>query len=103
MNPGRACNSLNVGIVVGYSYNAAGRISGITVTQPGSAPVTLLSNVTYDFLGNATGWTWGNGTTAVRAFDLDSRISTINSAGASLRVRGQAHQHGRATRLRQRG
>lgn len=72
------------GIVVGYSYNAAGRISGITVIQPGGGLVTLLSNVTYDFLGNVTGWTWGNGTTAVRAFDLDSRISTINSAGATV-------------------
>jgi hypothetical protein len=29
---------------------------------------TLLSGVIYDSFGPATGWTWGNGTTASRVF-----------------------------------
>jgi RHS repeat-associated protein len=62
---------------VGFSY-ANGRPSGVTVN--GS---TLLSNVLYAPFGPTRGWTWGNGTLAVREYDNDGRLTLLDSAGLS--------------------
>ena len=53
----------------------------ITSIQVGST--TLLSGVTYDPFGPATGWTWGNGTTTSKSFDLDGNPSQIVTAGVT--------------------
>lgn len=45
----------------------------ITSVKVGST--TLLSGVTYDPFGPATGWTWGNSTASTRSFDLDGNPS----------------------------
>jgi RHS repeat-associated protein len=63
------------GQVVGYTY-AEGRASGIAIN---GSP--LLSNVLYEPFGPTRGWTWSNGTLAVREYDLDGQITTIDSAG----------------------
>jgi RHS repeat-associated protein len=61
--------------VIVYGY-ANGKVSSITV-----GGTTLLNNVVYESFGPVGGWTWGNGTLAVRTFDLDGRIAQVDSAG----------------------
>lgn len=66
------------GKVVTYTY-ANGRVSSISVDN-----TVILDNVQYDPFGPVTGWTWGNNTLAVRSFDLDGRVTLIDSAGLSV-------------------
>jgi RHS repeat-associated protein len=63
------------GAVVGYSYTQ-GKVTGITVNG-----ASLLNNVLYEPFGPTSGWTWGNGTLAVRIFDTDGNLTQIDSAG----------------------
>jgi RHS repeat-associated protein len=65
------------GQTVTYGYTNH-RVTSITVN--GS---TLLSGVTYDPFGPATGWTWGNSTTTTRSFDQDGNPSQIVTAGVT--------------------
>ena len=58
-----------------YGY-ANGKVSSITVNG-----TTLLNNVLYEPFGPIGGWTWGNSTLAVRTYDLDGRVSQVDSAG----------------------
>jgi RHS repeat-associated protein len=59
---------------INYTYDAAGRISGID---------GILYNVLYEPTGEVRGWTWANGSIAVRHHDLDGRVSIVDSAGGS--------------------
>jgi len=61
--------------VIVYGY-ANGKVSSITVSG-----TTVLNNVVYEPFGPVGGWTWGNGTLAVRTYDLDGRVSQVDSAG----------------------
>jgi RHS repeat-associated protein len=63
------------GAVIGYQYSQ-GKVAGITVNG-----ATLISNVLYEPFGPTSGWTWGNGTLAVRTYDADGKITHIDSAG----------------------
>ncbi|OAI74166.1 type IV secretion protein Rhs, partial [Ralstonia solanacearum] len=60
--------------VIGYSYDAGGRIAGLTLTTA-KGSVALLSNIQYQPFGKPTGWTWGNGTAYTRSFDLSGRLT----------------------------
>jgi RHS repeat-associated protein len=62
-------------IAYGYSNH---RITSISVN--GTA---LLSGVTYDPFGPATGWTWGNNTTVSRSFNQDGNPQQIVTAGVT--------------------
>ncbi len=62
------------GGVVGYSYNSAGRIAGLTLTTANGS-VALLSNIQYQPFGKPSAWTWGNGTAYTRSFDLSGRLT----------------------------
>jgi RHS repeat-associated protein len=64
------------GQVVTYGYNAAGQVTSVSVNG-----TTVLSNVLYEPFGATRGWTWGNGTYAVRTRDTDGRITQIDSGG----------------------
>jgi len=82
---------------VSYSYDSGGRIASVTLpsghfvqygytngkvtslTLDGVTPI--LSNVLYEPFGPTRGWTWGNGTLAVRDFDQDGKVTLIDSAG----------------------
>jgi RHS repeat-associated protein len=76
---GRATSLLTPsGQTIAYSYDTIGRLAGITVNGN-----PLISNVTYDSFGPISGWTWGSGALMVRSFDLDGRLSLIDSAGLS--------------------
>jgi RHS repeat-associated protein len=58
-----------------YQY-LNGRLSGIKVNG-----AQLLNNILFAPFGPTRGWQWGNGTYTVREYDLDGRISMIDSAG----------------------
>jgi RHS repeat-associated protein len=82
---------------VGYAYDSFGRVqtltlpSGNTVTYGYTdgkitsltlnGSTTILSNALYSPFAPTTGWTWGNSTLAVREYDLDGKITDIDSAG----------------------
>lgn len=75
------------GINVYYSYDAAGRISALQLSwSDTSAALPLLSNVIYDPFGGVRGWTWANGTLAVREYDQDGRLTTVDSGGLATLV-----------------
>ncbi len=57
---------------IAYSYDAQGRVSGISVS--GQA---LLGSVKYFPFGGVAGWTWANGQKYVLGFDLDGRVSAL--------------------------
>jgi RHS repeat-associated protein len=63
------------GAVIGYNYTN-GKITGITVNG-----ASVLTNVLYEPFGPTSGWTWGNGTFAVRTYDTDGKVTQIDSAG----------------------
>jgi RHS repeat-associated protein len=65
------------GQTIAYTYTNH-RITSIKV-----GTTTLLSNVTYDPFGPATGWTWGNSTTVSRVFDEDGYPHQIVTAGVT--------------------
>jgi RHS repeat-associated protein len=82
---------------VGYGYTNGDMVSLVTpsgqtvtygytnhrITSIAVNGTTLLSAVTYDPFGPATGWTWGNSTASTRSFDLDGNPSQIVTAGVT--------------------
>jgi RHS repeat-associated protein len=87
-----------VTLTVGYAYNSAGQLNQLTTpsgqvighTYSDGRPATitvngvpLLNNIIYEPFGPTRGWSWSNGTLAVREYDLDGRVTTIDSAGLS--------------------
>jgi len=68
--------TLPSGNTIGYAYTN-GKITSLTL----NGSTTLLSNVIYQPFGPTTGWTWGNNTFAVREYDLDGKITHLDSAG----------------------
>jgi RHS repeat-associated protein len=66
------------GQAVAYSYDASGRLAGISVNG-----ITLLNGVQYSPFGPVSGWSWGNGTQSSRSYDVDGRLFQIQSAGTS--------------------
>jgi RHS repeat-associated protein len=62
---------------VTYGYNSNHQIVSVAVN---GTPV--LSSVTYEPFGGVNGWTWGNGTGTVRAYNTDGNVSAISSAGS---------------------
>lgn len=61
-----------------YGYDAFGRIASVQVNG-----TWVVSNVRHDPFGPISGWTWGNGSSTARAFDLDGRLELLDSAGQS--------------------
>jgi RHS repeat-associated protein len=59
-----------------FGYNSNHQISSVSVNG-----TTVLSSVLYDPFGPVRGWTWGNGTSAVRTYDTDGKISQVDSSG----------------------
>jgi YD repeat-containing protein len=64
------------GLSIGYTYDAAGRVLGLTLTPVAGTATPVVSGITYAPFGGVTGWTWGNGTAYSRTFDLDGRLSS---------------------------
>lgn len=62
------------------SYDSTGRPGSLMLAMAGSsAPVTLMSEISYHPLGPVSGWTWGNSAatapnTYLRTFDLEGKL-----------------------------
>ena len=66
------------GKVIGYQYNAAGQVSGLTLNN-----VPVLSQIHYKPFGAADAWKIGNDGTIVRNFDLNGRITGYGVKGSA--------------------
>jgi RHS repeat-associated protein len=64
------------GQAIAYAYAANGQVASMTVNG-----ATLLSGVLHEPFGPVAGWTWGNGTQAVRTYDTDGKITQVDSGG----------------------
>jgi YD repeat-containing protein len=73
--------TLPSGRTISYGLDALGRVSSISTSLNGQAK-TVVSNVTYRPFGMPQTFTFGNGQTYARTYDLDDRI-TGHSLGAS--------------------
>ncbi|WP_284343757.1 RHS repeat-associated core domain-containing protein [Dyella mobilis] len=92
---------------VGYSYTAAGRLSGIvspdgslvsyardgdgriqslSTTPPNGTATTVVSGVTYQPFGPVSGYTLGNGQAITRTVDANYRLTDLTSPAFSLHV-----------------
>ncbi|MCS0585532.1 HNH endonuclease [Massilia pinisoli] len=78
-----------------YTYDAAGRLSGITLNPTNNNGVgtntttstILLSGITYAAFGPVKSWNWGNSTGTnpngyTRTFDLDGRVTSYSLGNA---------------------
>ncbi|WP_456049175.1 RHS repeat-associated core domain-containing protein [Xanthomonas campestris] len=65
------------GAVVDYVRNAQGQTTEVGVTPAGGSRQVLLGNASYYPFGPAAGWTYGNGRTLARRYDLDYRPQAI--------------------------
>lgn len=70
---------------VNYTYDANGRVSGVTATT-GSGTTTLVSNVTYLPFGPVSGYTLGNGQAVTRTYDANYHLTDLTSPALSLHV-----------------
>jgi RHS repeat-associated protein len=64
-----------------YSRDSAGQVSSITATQPGHSPVNIATSITHLPYGPISGFTYGNGVTDTRTYDLDYRLTAIKDTG----------------------
>lgn len=62
--------------VIGFGYTQ-GKVTSITL----NSTTTILSGVLYDPFGPVRGWTWGNGQSVARTYDLDGKPTQIDSGG----------------------
>ena len=85
-----------VTLTTSYGYDAQGRLTSVTLpsgkvitygyntylaTSVSVDGTTILSGATYDPFGPVNGWTWGNGSSSNRNFDLRGLATSINFAG----------------------
>lgn len=66
-----------------YSRDAAGQVSGITLTQPSHSPANIATSITHLPFGPWKALTWGNGITDSRTYDQDYRLTNITDTGTS--------------------
>jgi YD repeat-containing protein len=71
---------------VNYTFDALGRVSGMTTTKPGDQPQTVVSSVTYHPFGGVKGYTLGNAQTYTRGIDLDGRITSYTLGSESFAI-----------------
>ncbi|MGN6093389.1 MAG: hypothetical protein ACTHOL_13635, partial [Luteibacter jiangsuensis] len=81
-----AGTTLPDGSTVSWQRDSFGQVTGIDVSPAEGATAPLLSDVTWNALGNATGWTYGNGRHLARSYDTNGRpIAVTDMAPGGLR------------------
>lgn len=70
---------------VNYTYDANGRVSGVTATTS-SGTTTLVSNVSYLPFGPVSSYTLGNGQAITRTYDANYRLTDLVSPAFTLHV-----------------
>jgi YD repeat-containing protein len=74
------------GRTVNYTFDALGRVSGITTTKSGGQPETVVSGVNYHPFGGVKGYTLGNGQAYARSIDQDGRIAAYTLGTQSFDI-----------------
>ncbi|MFZ0870723.1 MAG: RHS repeat-associated core domain-containing protein, partial [Rhodanobacter sp.] len=71
---------------ISYAYDSDGRISGVQVTTSGatSAPLTMVSAISYLPFGPISSYTLGNGQTITRTYDANYRLTDLTSPALNL-------------------
>jgi len=64
------------GQTVVYGYNTNHQVVSVSVNG-----TTVLNDATYEPLGPANGWAWGNGVSVARTYNTDGLISQISATG----------------------
>jgi RHS repeat-associated protein len=59
-----------------YSYDAAGKVVGLTLVPKTGASTPILSAIAYAPFGPPLSWVWGNTSIYTRTMDLDGRITS---------------------------
>src|SRR5579871_6129511 len=74
------------GTVVAYGRDSMGRVTSVTAQPPGAgSPSNVVTSVTYEPFGPATGLTYGNGMTGTYSYDADYRTtSRVDSGSATV-------------------
>src|ERR1051325_9833777 len=73
------------GRTLAYSFDSLGRVSGINTTFNGQTQ-PVVSNVAYFPFGGAMSYTLGNGQVYTRSYDQDGRISTYSLGATSFAI-----------------
>ncbi len=71
---------------VNYTFDALGRVSGVTTTKAGEPQQTVVSNVAYHPFGGVKAYTLGNGRAYTRGIDLDGRIASYTLGTQSFAI-----------------
>jgi YD repeat-containing protein len=71
------------GLVVNYTRDSMGQVSGVSATpKNAAAPSPILTGIAYEPFGPAKGFTFGNGIAATRGYDLDYRLTSLIDGSA---------------------
>ncbi|QRN54979.1 RHS repeat-associated core domain-containing protein [Dyella caseinilytica] len=74
------------GTLVSYARDGDGRIQTVTVTPPGGTASAVVSNVTYQPFGPVSGYSLGNGQAIARTYDANYRLTDLTSPAFNLHV-----------------
>ena len=74
------------GSLVSYVRDGDGRIQSISATPPNGTATTVVSGVTYQPFGPVSGYTLGNGQPITRTYDANYRLTDLTSPAFSLHV-----------------
>lgn len=89
------------GTTVDYVRDSRARITEVGVRPNGGSRTVLLNNAAYEPFGPVKGWTYGNGRTLARTYDLDYRPKTIlDSASGGLSLGYGYNSVGELTELK---
>ncbi|ATE70800.1 RHS repeat-associated core domain-containing protein [Lysobacter capsici] len=70
------------GSVADYTRDAQGRVATMGVTPPSGARELLLTVTGYNPFGPEQGWTYGNGRTLTRAYDLNYAVQSLRDTAS---------------------
>jgi RHS repeat-associated protein len=73
---------------ISYTYDSAGRVSGVQVTPSGTtaAPPTVVSSINYLPFGPISSYTLGNGQVVTRTYDANYQLTDLTSPALNLHV-----------------
>lgn len=74
------------GWMVAYAYDNAGQVTTVTDKQPAVSPVNLATSVTHMPFGPVKSFTYGNGITETRTYDLDYRATAIKAMNGATGI-----------------
>ncbi len=80
------------GLVVTYTRDGLGRISGVTAQPSGQAQTTVVSSSTYMPFGPLAGLSYGNGVTLTQGWDQDYHLTSITAASGSNVIQNLTYQ-----------